>query len=495
MGLLQNIKRLFAEKTVRIKVGEEIGASGTKIYGGYIAQDFNTDFNNSRGVIIYDEMLRTDAMIRATVDAIKYPILATERNIVPPEDDAADSKGMTAFIRECLFEYLDNDAFTSEALDYLPYGFYYFEKIYGYRDGKIVFDKLASRVPTAHAKWEMDSDKTTRGVTQYLPASEYNGVPVKTASPEIPMEKLVLFVNNQQGDNYDGMSILRSAYKHWTYKDQLYKIDAIKSERGAGVLVVKPPVGHKEVDMDDAETMAQQFTLNEKSYIIAPNTEWQFEFLQVGNDGKGSTMAEQVSHHNRMIATNVLAQFIDLGSQTSGSYALSVDQTDFFTLSLRAKAKYIASVINQQMIKDLIDRNYGEQKHYPKFLFSDVGQIDYTEMSAALEKLINTGLVVNNDKMKIWTHDQFRLPKLTEEDLATDVVEPSVIEKPKEGEKEIPDNKPSASQEIANGADVQASALNGAQVQGLLTIIDFILQGRIISIIFCNIILMRLLRD
>jgi len=41
-----------------------------------------------------------------------------------------------------------------------------------------------------------------------------------------------------------------------------------------------------------------------------------------------------INHHDRQISKAFLAQFLELGAQKSGSYALSQDQTRLFTLGL-----------------------------------------------------------------------------------------------------------------------------------------------------------------
>jgi hypothetical protein len=50
------------------------------------------------------------------------------------------------------------------------------------------------------------------------------------------MDKLIVFVNEMEGMNWWGTSLLRPAYKHWFIKNTLYKIDAIAHERqGLGI--------------------------------------------------------------------------------------------------------------------------------------------------------------------------------------------------------------------------------------------------------------------
>jgi hypothetical protein len=55
-------------------------------------------------------------------------------------------------------------------------------------------------------------------------------------SPQIPVDRLVAYVNDQEGGNWIGTSWLRPLYKHFLRKDRLLRVDAINAERnGAGV--------------------------------------------------------------------------------------------------------------------------------------------------------------------------------------------------------------------------------------------------------------------
>ena len=67
----------------------------------------------------------------------------------------------------------------------------------------------------------------------------YNHETKKSGEVDIPAWKFVVFTFRQEGDNYEGVSVLRSSYKHWYIKDQLYRFDAVKHERQAVWIPVK----------------------------------------------------------------------------------------------------------------------------------------------------------------------------------------------------------------------------------------------------------------
>lgn len=92
-----------------------------------------------------------------------------------------------------------------------------------------------------------------------------------TGIVDIPSERLVRFTFRQEGDNYEGVSLLRSAYKHRRYKDQLYKFDAVKHERqSVGIPVIYPASGAKDTDLDIAQDIVENIRANESGGIIMP---------------------------------------------------------------------------------------------------------------------------------------------------------------------------------------------------------------------------------
>ncbi len=403
-----------------------LGGSGTASFGGFIFEDFNSDFNGQQAVRIYEQMRRTDATVNATLSALKLPILATERTI--ESGDAKDQRAndIAEFVRKNLFDELDGGFtnFLRQALTYLDFGFGYFEKVYEVRDGMMHLKSLAFRQQSAHQKWQTADGKP--GVTQQLISTE--GMENPNTTPSIPMEKLVLFVNNKEGDNYQGISVLRSAYKHFYIKDQLYRIDNIRHERGAGILTITLPEGAGDEDMSAATELGEFFKTNEKAYMIFPKPNWKVDMLTAGMSDQSGAIMESVLHHDRQITLNILAQFLNLGSGDTGSFALSKDQTSFFGLYLEAVGNYVQEVINTQLIKELVDFNYGPQENYPKLVFSSMGDVDFKEMSEVLLSLTQSGLVENNPELKVWVAKMFKLPEVSREDFedADDAKAPTI---------------------------------------------------------------------
>ncbi len=394
----------------------EMGRAGTQSFHGIIAEDFNVEFQGQRAIRTYEKMRKTDATVAATLRALKLPILAAGRTIESSDPNDGKANEIAEFVRKGLFETLEGGFHSTlrEAMGHLDFGFYYFEKVWEVAEGgEVRLKRLAPRLPSAHYLWIQSKNPGEPGVTQMLKGSDPT---IGTSQPEIPMSKLVLFTHCKEGDNHEGVSVLRSAYKHWFMKDTLYRIDGIKHERGAGVLKIMLPEGAGASDKADAEELGENFKVGEATYIVVPNKNWSIELMTTGIADQSAALMESVKHHDRMIVLNVLAQFLDLGSAGGGSYSLSRDQSSFFGMALKAIAKDMDNVFNEQVIREMVDLNFGEQEEYPRMVTAEIGDVDFAETSAMLKTLTDAGLLDKSPEVRSWVRKTFNLPEMSAED-------------------------------------------------------------------------------
>lgn len=399
----------------------EIGDTGTLNYSGFIEEDPNPEFNDAKAVWTYEEMRRTDACIAAVLRAVKYPILATERWIESGDKESDLANEQAAFVRDNLFNVLEPrfNEVLEMALTYLEFGFSYFEKVYNIRNGMVTLVKLGFRKQTAHFRWFMPSQPDVPGIQQLLRVFDiFDGQTRETThTPEIPMKKLVLFTHQKEGMSFQGISALRPVYINWYYKSLLYRLDSVKMERGAGILEIEYPNSQLTPNEQAAvNDMGNNFKLNEKAFISHP-ANWRVDLIGKGFSDQSEHFIQMITHHNYMIMLNFLTPFLNLGSGTGmGSYALSADQSSFFALSENAICDYVASIINVQIIKELVDRNWGPQKVYPKLKFSRVGTESIRFLADAIFRLASVGAINLGPDEKAWIYKAFNMPDKSPED-------------------------------------------------------------------------------
>lgn len=392
--VVQQIKKVF-------------GDSGTERYSGFFLEEPNVQWRDDNRVINVEEMRRTDSTVKAVLKAIKSPMLATEWRIEGGEDEHRE------FIERCLFGMKRTwKDFLREALAYLDFGHYVFELVYGNIDGRIGIIDLEPRIPRSIMKWELPDGSF--GITQYVKSDK-----VKNNTLEIPAEKLLILTNDKEGDDVTGQSVLRSAYKHYKYKDVLYRIQGIAAERyGVGVPVLYLPEGVGDAEKTKAEDMLRNLRSNEKGFVVIPwkKEEGELSILTPNGNPQGASIKDTIEHHNKQILMAVLATFLGLGTDSTGSFALSKDQSSFFLNCANDYATYFDEQITKQVIERVIKIAFGEQKSYPYLTHNKLGDIDFEEMSTVLKNLIDAGLVIVDNKMRKFTNSTFQLPEITEAD-------------------------------------------------------------------------------
>jgi len=366
------------------KVAEiEIGQSGTNIFDGIIDDEYNPKLSGITGIEKYEIMRKSDATVKAVLLATSLPIRRADWFVVAASEDKRDQE-IKDFISKALFDLMSItwDDFLRQALLSMPFGVMAFEKVFKIEviDGKtmIVWKKFAPRLPTSITHWTAGN---VDGITQLLPSGR---------EALIPIEKLLIFVNEKEGDNWWGISTLRAAYKPWYIKSNLEKIDAIAQERqGIGIPFVQIESTATPEDIAKAKTTLQNLRAHDKSYIIEPKDQ-PVEF----KDMKASTTKDPsraIAYHNRQIALSVLAQFLDLGSGGTGSRALSIDQTDLFLQSLEAIANGIKNVLDKFAIRQLVDLNFDNISEYPEVNFTNIARTDVEKLSTAYQRFTQSG--------------------------------------------------------------------------------------------------------
>jgi hypothetical protein len=278
---------------------------------------------------------------------------------------------------------------------------------YTRRFGKtlIGLDKLASRKQRSIFKWQTQDKQA--GVTQFVPGGYF----------DIPMDKLCIFTNQKEGDNFEGISMLRQAYKNWMIADKLTLVDAIRHERqGLGIIEVIPPLGANETDVDAAITAARQARSNEEA-VIKHNKDWIVQFMDLKAGSASNTdVLGSITHHNREALKAFLAQFLDLGQgKSGGSRSLSEDHSALFIASLEAIIKNVISTIQKQVIKPLVDYNFSKVTAYPTLEHSKIGDSDITVLAGAISSLVTAGALTPDAGMEQAIRTLVHLPDLPEE--------------------------------------------------------------------------------
>ncbi len=410
---------------------KEIGRIGQRRYGGVIYEEFLPELRGKRGIEVYREMSENDDVVGAILFAIEMLIKQTNWNVQPRGASAKDREA-AEFVESCMNDMQDTWIDTiSEIISFITYGWSFHEIVYKrrmgssrnpqikskYNDGLIGWRKLPIRGQETLYQWEYDNEDNLLGMTQMPPPS--------FGTYTIPIDKALLFRTKSRKNNPEGRSILRNSYRSWYFKKRIQEIEGIGIERDlAGLPVMYLPQDYDLV-WDDTnpvsiakrrpfESMVQNIRRDEMEGVVLPEG-FKLELLSSGGTRQFDTNAI-INRYDTQIAMTVLADFIFLGHQQNGSWALSSDKTEMFAMAIGAFLDIICETFNSQGIPSLIDINgqhFAGITDYPKMTHGDIEDADITKVSAFIKDMTGIGVLVPDDGLEDYIRQVGHLPERT----------------------------------------------------------------------------------
>lgn len=386
-----------------VAVGAELGYSSPSPWTAWTREEWNPKLRDKLGVTEFYRMKRLDGIIRGALRIFKTPVLSAHWFMQPGSDSVRDKN-----VAKAIQQNLDEDMSTSwsrtleDILTMCEYGYSVMEKVYALQsDGKVILRKLAPRHPADIQKFHYDLHGGPSGITMEPQTSIGSLEP--NIGTFIPIKKLAIFALEAEAGDLQGISILRSAYKHYKYKDTLYKIDAIQKERhGIGVPVIKMPPGWKREDKQLAEMIGRNLRTNERSHITLPPM-WEIYFAKL--EGQPVDSLPSIEHHNDMIMANVLAPFLTSPDQKKESL-------ETFYKATKYVAECVSDTMNQYVIKDLVEINYSRVK-LPKLKVRRIGEWeDARTQSFTLRNYVGAGLIRPDDVLEEHLREENDLPEI-----------------------------------------------------------------------------------
>jgi hypothetical protein len=282
-----------------------------------------------------------------------------------------------------------------QALKAIIYGHMYFEQVGTIVDGKWRLRKLAVRVPQYIGQINVAEDGGLVSIKQTISASSQGPIGVSMlGGPEIPVDRLVAFIFEQEGANWAGRSIMRDCYKSWLLKDRLVRIDAINHERAGGVPYAVAPPEAAPGEIDELNQMMQQFRVGETAGGAVPYG----SKIEVAR-GTDSKVFDSIRGHDEAMARRFLLMLANLaqGGQHVGSYALGEVFQDFFILGQRAICDWYVDVMNEHVIEDWVDWNYADEEFTPLLAYE--GEDDVLGVEP-LVQLVDADIVRVDDDLE-----------------------------------------------------------------------------------------------
>jgi len=336
---------------------------------GFRATPFNPDeLVQKKGVKIYRKMAH-DEQIKAALSAKKYAVLSTGYEIQLPELPEGEPDEASEEHKEFLefnFEEMQG-SFESKLLDImsaLTFGFSVTEKEfwsidYGDFEGKWGLKDLRTRPP----------DDLEFGLNN-IGDLEDDGI-IQNGN-KLPTDKFVVYSYRKEFGNPWGNSDLRAAYRAYWAKDNMLKLMAVSLERyGEPVAVATYEGVIDSAQRSDLETFLKN--IQSRSGIILPKS-ITLEFKMPPPRAAEAFIPAINLYDQHMRIAILMPGLMGLsGEQTTGSFARAVKEFDVFLWILEQLRRDLETIINEQLVKPLLDLNYKiEHGMYPKFRFKTI---------------------------------------------------------------------------------------------------------------------------
>lgn len=404
------------------KVFGEIGSLGQfryghGMYGGIFYEEFLRELQGRRGVEVYKEMSMNDEIIGGVLFAIEMLIREVVWTVEEGGTSDADVRA-AEFIKSCMHDMEDTwTDFISEVLSFLTFGWSYHEIVYKRRmgktgrvetqskfdDGLIGLRKLPIRSQDTLWGWDYDEKDNLIGMIQCAPP-HYEFV-------KIPIEKALHFRTKSRKGNPEGRSILRNAYRSYYFKRRIQEYEGIGIERDlAGLPVIQPAedthfwdeiTGAMTIQGQRALEIVKSVRRDEREGIVLPHG-WDFKLLTSGGNRQFDTN-EVINRYDNRIAMSMLADFIMLGHEKAGSFALADAKMEQFGVALGAFLDTICEVFNRTAIPKLIDLNAGAFEgitDYPKLVSGDIETPDLDKLGTFIKNTVMSGAVTPDENLE-----------------------------------------------------------------------------------------------
>lgn len=409
---------------------KEIGRVGQRRYGGIFYEEFLSELRGRKGAEVFTEMSNNDETIGAILFAIEMLVRQASWNVEPGGSTAKDREA-AEFVKSCMDDMQQTWIDTiSEILSFLTYGWSFHEIVYKrrmgrtkdnrtsskYDDGLIGWMKLPIRSQETLYQWEYDDQDNLIGMTQ-MPPPDFGLI-------TIPMNKAMLFRTRSRKDNPEGRSILRTAYRSWYFKRRIQEIEGIGIERDlAGLPVITTPEGMDIWDKDDEdmnairaglEAMVKNIRRDSTEGLVLPFG-YTFELTSTGGSRQFDTNSI-IARYDTKISQTVLADFIQLGHESVGSFALSSDKTNLFSMAICAFLDIICQTFNSQGIPALIDINgdhFAGVTDYPRLTHGDIEDVDLATVATFIKDMTSIGVIIPDESLEDYVRQLGKLPKRT----------------------------------------------------------------------------------
>jgi hypothetical protein len=271
----------------------------------------------------------------------------------------------------------------------------------------IAWAKLPLRPQETICRWDFGDNGEVLGLYQ-RPPNSFKG------ERYIPASKFLNFKPKAAGGNPEGRSVLRNAYFAWYFSKRIQELEGIGIERDlAGLPMFQIPaecmVEGASAALSSVYDMAKEIVQNVRndseaglvipSAIVDGHQLYDFKLLSTGGQRAvdTNTILERLERRQAQV---LLADFILLGHEGVGSFALSSDKTQLFGVALGGWLDVIADLYNLQAIPQLMRVNGWPADRAPKLKHGDIEKQDIARWGDFVNKMVGANIITADDNLE-----------------------------------------------------------------------------------------------
>ncbi len=266
-------------------------------------------------------------------------------------------------------------------------------------------------------------------------------------------KELLIFSNEKEGDNFEGISILRAAYGNYIRKDLYLRLDMIGQEKmsvGTPIFFLPKKMLTDASEIAAVKEAGEAYTSHEDAFLILDDKLKEDGFRIEKGEYSSEAVDTSIKREDMGILDSILAGFLAIGTQKSGGNAQNEGQMEMYLNSLLFVAEYIANKL------DILSHafyvfNFGEPKERIDMLVTGIARKDVRAMMEVIRGYVTSKVIQPDDRLEKRVREDLKLTEIDEDSIRDINATPDYEEDQDEGDKKDPKKQKSPEQTPGEG--------------------------------------------
>ena len=270
---------------------------------------------------------------------------------------------------------------------------------------------LGFRKQNSIEKWFLNEDGTIKAIRQEVTGTDHD------VNVLINGDEILVFTNDKEGDNYEGISLLRGSYGPWLRKQMFHKIEYIGIEKnsiGTPIFYAPKSLRQNAKEKKNLEDILATYTSHEKAGLILPEEmkDNGFEIKEGKYNSDAVDMA--IKREDLAILDSVKASFLAIGTTVRGGDKQTEQLASLFLDSLEQIGIYISEILSP-LVHQVYVMNFGEPKEVLNLRAMGINKKDFGKVSTTLKNFVDAGLITPDDGIEYKIRNEMELPQKEEQ--------------------------------------------------------------------------------